>query len=166
MELNVKNLSTLELVEALDKYPQNEYPKLHSEICLEMTARRNTLQQEVLEEEVQTKHLGSSFITNWEKKKKLMTLGFGLLIILLILQLLVTERSIGFSVLFGCFLISSYLFNVTKISYLLKQDTVIKRLHNCNDQKQLTKILQGPFYLKACEISIAIGLGAAYLFLV
>ena len=65
MTLNVKTLSALDLVKALDDYPAGKYPEENQALRSEIRHRIDNLPQENTEKKNQ---FGQGFINSWPKK--------------------------------------------------------------------------------------------------
>lgn len=162
MELNVKDLSALELIEALDAYPQDKNPEEHHAIRSEIELRKEVSQRVKSEKEGHTGHPGQNFIKSWPKKKLVFRLISLALICLFTAQYVFAGRPIHVVLVFVGLVVNSYIFHVLVIDNQLNKPEVVDRIANTTTLKEAMKILKGPLYLRVAEWLVFLVLGAVY----
>lgn len=162
MGLNVKELSVLELIEALDAYPQDTHPREYCALSAEIASRKADAQKDNTGKTSPASSAGQRFLETWPRKKTVIQLVSVILIGIIAFQYLFLARPIHVVLVFIGMVVNSYIFNVLIVDKNLKNANVVDAVANSVSLKEAMKILKGPFYFRIIAVLIFVLLGSIY----
>lgn len=164
MEMNIKNLSILELVEALDRYPSESHPEENQALRNEIQNRKTASHREEPGEKGHPSHPSNHFLEGWPKRKRIINCIAALLLASFWGQFFFSNRLLTETLIFTGVLVNGYFFHVFIIEYQLKKPEILAAVQSSSSLSEAMALLQGPFYLRIIQATIFVLLGAAYVF--
>ena len=162
--MELKQMSPLELIESLQKYPAEEFPEEHSKIKDEIELRKRELHQKEASGGTALS-TGEQFLASWKRKKLISTVITVALSLMFGWQLVSGMREPSQAIAILGVILVSYAYSILRVELFLRNEQVITKMKTGGTDREVKEIIKSTWWQKLLLLIAYLGLGAIYVLL-